>query len=102
MHKRNLRLLAWHALGGVAVGLMAAAAVVALDVAHLRSLVMGPNGSWVAIAMLAFGFSITFGSATLGAAIMGLGAPPEPPPSRGRPIGPAAPAQVPAQVTVRR
>lgn len=91
MHTRYLRLLAWHALGGVAVGLGAAAALVVLDVGHLLTLVTGPNGSWVAAALLGFGFAVTFGSASLGAAIMGLGAH-RPPPAGGRRAGAPVPA----------
>ncbi len=93
MHARYLRLLAWHALGGAAVGLGAAAALVALDVGHLFSLVTGANGSWVAAAMLGFGFAVTFGSASLGAAIMGLGERRRPP-ADGRRIGATAAARL--------
>ena len=60
--------------GGIA-GLVALAGLLALDVGGLRTLVLGPAGGLVPLAMLCAGFIITFGSAAIGAAVMAMGDP---------------------------
>lgn len=43
------------------------------DFAGIRSLALAEEGGWLALALLFFGLFVTFGSLTLGAAIMGFG-----------------------------
>ena len=45
------------------------------DLAGLRTLLFGPGGGPLAIALFFFGLIVTFGSAAMGAAVMGLGQP---------------------------
>lgn len=75
MGSSPVRFLLRHAMGGVGVGLLAAALIIVLDVAQLRSLAFASSEGAVAIGLLGFGFAVTFGSVALGAAIMGLGRP---------------------------
>lgn len=85
MRHAHIRLLLAHALGGVAVGLATAAMLVWLDVARLWTLASGTTDGWIGLALLGFGFAITFGSAALGAAIMAeTDATPRPPRGSGR------------------
>jgi hypothetical protein len=60
-------------LAGVLAGLVAAAAMLVLDVGHLRSMILREPHGWVAVLLLAAGFMITFGSVAIGASVMGLG-----------------------------
>ena len=43
------------------------------DFAGIRSLALAEEGGWLALGLLFFGLFVTFGSLTLGAAIMGFG-----------------------------
>ena len=52
---------------------MAVAGLLVADVGSLGSLVLGPSGGFVPVALLCAGFMITFGSAAIGATIMALG-----------------------------
>jgi hypothetical protein len=61
------------ALAGSLAGLVATAGLLALNVGSLRTLIAGAERGWIAVALLAAGFMITFGSAAIGAAIMSLG-----------------------------
>ena len=61
------------ALAGSLAGLIAVAGLLALDVGSLGTLMLGPSGGILPVAMLCAGFIITFGSAAIGAAIMGMG-----------------------------
>jgi hypothetical protein len=61
------------ALAGALAGLAAVAALLALDVGALRSLVLASPDGWIAIALLSAGFIVTFGSAAIGAAVMSIG-----------------------------
>jgi hypothetical protein len=80
----HVRFLLGHAAIGVSIGVLFVAAVLALDVAGLRGLILRGADGWLALALLLFGSAVTFGSAAMGAAIMGLGAPPKTPePPRG-------------------
>ena len=71
MRAPHIRFLLAHALGGVAVGLGAAGLLVWLDVGRLGTLAAASPEGAIAVALLAFGFAVTFGSAAIGAAIMG-------------------------------
>lgn len=100
MNTRHIRFLLRHGLAGVLVGLGAAAAIVALNVAQLRTLLLGVPDGWIGIALLGFGFAVTFGSAAMGAAIMGLREDeghPRPPPGRLVPAMIALPTRAPAR-----
>lgn len=72
----HVRFLLGHAGIGIAAGWLFVASIVALDIGGLRGLLMAGADGALALALLLFGTSITFGSAAMGAAIMGLGAPP--------------------------
>jgi hypothetical protein len=85
----HVRFLLGHATIGILVGWLFAAALLALDVASLRTMMLRGGDGLLALGLLLFGTTITFGSAAMGAAIMGLGAPPPQPPS-GRPRALAA------------
>jgi len=62
-----------HGLGGVVGGLVASGGVLALDLGGLGSLILGSQSPALALFMLFFGFSITFGGAALGAALIQIG-----------------------------
>ena len=47
------------------------------DFAGIRSLALAEDGGWLALGLLFFGLFITFGSVTLGVAIMGYGRRPD-------------------------
>jgi hypothetical protein len=53
--------------------LAAAAGIVATNLGSLRDLMMQADDGWLAGALLAFGFVVTFGSAAIGRAIIRLG-----------------------------
>jgi hypothetical protein len=75
----HVRFLLGHAAIGVTVGVLFVAALLSLDVAGLRGLMLRGADGALALAMLLFGSAVTFGSVAMGAAIMGLGAPPRTP-----------------------
>ena len=60
-------------LAGALAGLVGVAALLALDVGSLRTLIVAQSDGWVAVALLSMGFMVTFGSAAIGATIMSLG-----------------------------
>ncbi|MGF1609595.1 MAG: hypothetical protein ACFCUQ_09375 [Kiloniellales bacterium] len=65
------------ALGAVA-GALLLAALVGFDVGGLGALIARAEQPWLVLAVLQFGFTVTFGSAAMGSAIFLLpGAPPE-------------------------
>ena len=82
----HVRFLLGHAAIGIAAGWVLAAAVLALNIAHLRSMMLGGPDGLVALGLLLFATAVTFGSAAMGAAIMGLGR--ATPPQAGPPSGP--------------
>ncbi len=68
-----LRLLAINlAIGAIAAALMAGG-LIALNPGGLRDLVFADASPAVALALLLFGFFITFGSVAMGTAIMAIG-----------------------------
>jgi hypothetical protein len=89
----HIRFLVGHAAIGILVGWLFVAAVVALDIAGLRGLMLRGSDGALALALLTFGVSVTFGSAAMGAAVMGLGAGPRPPRRPARPVLAAARAR---------
>lgn len=62
-----------HCLAGVLAGWMFLGALLGLDLAGLRTLILAEAAWWLPLGMLAFGVAVTFGSAAMGAGIMGLG-----------------------------
>ena len=66
-----LRHLAVGAGAGVLLGLLCLAS----DLAGLRTLLLGPDAGLLPLALFFFGLIVTFGSAAMGAAVMGLGRP---------------------------
>ena len=64
-----LRHLALGLLGSVVFGSL----ILWTDFAGIRSLALAEEGGWLALGLLFFGLFVTFGSLTLGAAIMGFG-----------------------------
>lgn len=65
-----LRFLAIHLIFGIAAGWTLLAALIAFNVARLRHLLFVPEINWLALFLLMFFFAITFGSASMGTAIM--------------------------------
>ncbi len=65
----------------LALGLMSSAVFGGLilwtDFAGIRSLAMAEEDGWLALGLLFFGLFVTFGSVTMGVAIMGYGKRPE-------------------------
>jgi hypothetical protein len=68
-----LRLLAINLASGVAVATLAVGGLILLN-PELRRLIAQDHSPAIALAMLLFGFIITFGSCVMGAAIMRIGA----------------------------
>jgi hypothetical protein len=68
-----MRYILPHLLAGCIAGVVAASAVVATNLGSLRDLILHTDGGWLAFALLAMGFGLTFGSAAIGAAIMAIG-----------------------------
>lgn len=91
----HVRFLLGHAAIGIGIGWLFVAAVIALDIAGLRGLMLRGADGALALALLTFGVSVTFGSAAMGAAVMGLGAKPRDPrpPARRIPAAIAVPAR---------
>ncbi len=68
-----LRYVLPHLLAGCLAGLAAAGGIVATNLGSLRDLMAQSENGWLAGALLTFGFVVTFGSAAIGRAIIGLG-----------------------------
>lgn len=70
---RLLRFLLGHALVGIVAGWACLAGLVSLDVGGLRGLIVDGEHAAAALALLAMGFGVTFGSVAMGAAVMTIG-----------------------------
>ena len=68
-----LRLLAVNIAAGASVAVLMLGGLLALNPYGLRGLILSDRTGGVALALLLFGFLITFGSAAMGTAIMTLG-----------------------------
>lgn len=90
----HVRFLLGHAAIGVLAGCLFVGAIVGLDIAGLRGLILRGADGALALGLLLFGSAVTFGSAAMGAAIMGLGAAPKPRGGKGGRLGIAAPQPV--------
>ena len=67
------RLLAINLVSGIAVAVLLVGGLLALNPGHLRDLIVADINGAAAIALLLFGFVITFGSTAMGTAIMAIG-----------------------------
>ncbi|TAD88111.1 MAG: hypothetical protein EAZ99_14880 [Alphaproteobacteria bacterium] len=65
--------LAVHMAIGIAIGWAALGAMLAFDMGGIRTLIWASSWRWIALAMLAIGFAVTFGSVSMGMAVMGKG-----------------------------
>ena len=74
--KPLLRLLAVNIAAGASVAVLMLGGLLALNPANLRDLIWADRTPGAALALLLFGFLITFGSAAMGSAIMALGGKP--------------------------
>jgi hypothetical protein len=77
------RLLLVNLAGGLAVATLLLGGLLLLNPGHLRELILSDRSPEIALLLLLFGFSITFGSAAMGTAIMTIGKR-RPPPSGGK------------------
>lgn len=68
-----LGLLARHLAIGAVVALGVLGLLLIGDVARLRTLLFASDIPWIAVALLASGFVVTFASAAAGSAVMALG-----------------------------
>ena len=69
---RLLRLLAVNLAAGVALAVLLLGGLMVLNPAGLRDLIIADRNGTAALALLLFGFLVTFGSAAMGSAIMAL------------------------------
>ena len=68
-----LRFVALHLTSGLAAGALFGAAILASDLAGLRSLAFSSGSPWLVSFLLLFGLFITFGSVSLAASLMLMG-----------------------------
>lgn len=68
-----VRFLLRHCAGGVFAGWVTLGGLIGTDVGGLRTLILASDLGVIAAIMLLIGFAVTFGSAAMGAAVMGLG-----------------------------
>jgi hypothetical protein len=71
------RLLAINLAIGIAVAALLVGGLLLLNPGGLRHLIFTDRSPWVAVGLLLFGFTVTFGSAAMGSAIMAAGLPRE-------------------------
>ena len=64
------RFLLWHIFTGTLAGWLLVAGLLYADIGGFGSLVLDSPQKWVALAMLAIFFSITFGSASVATAVL--------------------------------
>lgn len=67
------RLLAINLAIGVCVAVLLVSGLLYVNPGHLRELIFSDNAPLTALGLLAFGFTITFGSVAMGSAIMAMG-----------------------------
>jgi phosphoglycerol transferase MdoB-like AlkP superfamily enzyme len=73
-HERTaLRFVFRHLATGLAAGALFGAAILASDLAGLRSLAWSSEAPWLVLFLLFFGLFITFGSVSLAANLMMMG-----------------------------
>ncbi len=67
-----LSFLLGHLLVGILAGWSLLGLLLWFDVAGLKTLIQHSRESWLVVALLLFGFAITFGSLAMGTGVMGL------------------------------
>jgi hypothetical protein len=77
-HQPLIRLLAINLAIGVSMAVLMIGGLLVLNPNNLRSLIFADRAGGVAIGLLLFGLTITFGSVAMGTAIMALGHKPKP------------------------
>ena len=68
-----VRLLAINLAIGIAMAFLMIGGLLALNPYRLRDLILSDHASGLSLALLIFGFTVTFGSTVMGTAIMALG-----------------------------
>jgi hypothetical protein len=86
-----LRLVVLNALGGMVLGVFCVGAILLLDVAGIRGLIMRSDLALPAIGLLLGGFAVTFGSVVAGTAVMSVK-------SEGEEPGPKGGTRVPVEL----
>jgi hypothetical protein len=71
--KTALRFVARHLAMGLGAGALFGIAILASDLAGLRSLAFSSEAPWLVVSLLFFGLFITFGSVSLAANLMLMG-----------------------------
>jgi hypothetical protein len=72
LRQQLIRLLAVNLLIGIGAALLMLGGLMAFNPLRLRELILADRAGGVALALLLFGFVITFGSSAMGSAIMML------------------------------
>lgn len=67
------RLLAINLAAGVSVAVLLVGGLLYINPGNLRDLIFADNSPLTALGLLAFGFTITFGSVAMGSAVMAMG-----------------------------
>jgi hypothetical protein len=73
MHMELVRYALPHWLAGCIAGLVAAVALVAINLGSLRDLMLQTQGGWLAFVLLMFALAATFGAVAFGHAVMTVG-----------------------------
>jgi hypothetical protein len=68
-----LRLLAINLAGGIVIAIIAVGGLLLVSPADLRRLIFEDQSPGLALLLLLFGFAVSFASASMGTAIMGIG-----------------------------
>ena len=70
--RKALRFLLGHLAIGCAAAVLLTALLIGFNVFHLRELIFGQEGGWLAGLLLLFGLAVTFGSLAMGLGVNGL------------------------------
>lgn len=68
--QKLVRFMLGHMLAGLAAGLVFGGALIATNVANLRTLLFASPDGWLFVILFFMGLSVTFGSLAMGVAIM--------------------------------
>lgn len=68
--ERLVRFMLGHMVAGLAAGVVFGGALIATNVANLRTLLFASNDGWLFALLFFMGLSVTFGSLAMGVAIM--------------------------------
>lgn len=86
LHLPLIRLLAVNLAIGVAIAALTLGGLLAINPGNLRGLILADRNSAAALVLLAFGLVVTFGSVTMGTAVMALGKKPRQDGGGGTPV----------------